>query len=149
MKEYVLAFIFDKNRYDTERAAVLLLKKRKPEWQAGKYNGIGGKIEKGENSGFAAYREWKEETKTELPQSAFKLFGEMTGPDWRVYLYTGESGELELAVNNDEPVRITPIGYLEKLAKKDKCLHNVPFLVELSWAVLNNRIKDYLIIKYN
>lgn len=40
MKHYVLGFIF--NKAGTE---VLLVEKKKPEWQAGHWNGIGGKIE--------------------------------------------------------------------------------------------------------
>lgn len=41
MKHYVLGFIFNK-----AKDKVLLVEKRKPEWQAGYWNGIGGKVEK-------------------------------------------------------------------------------------------------------
>lgn len=40
MKHYVLGFIFDQNK-----EKVLLIRKERPEWQAGYWNGIGGKIE--------------------------------------------------------------------------------------------------------
>lgn len=39
MKFYVMGFIFDKAKEN-----VLLIEKRKPDWQAGHWNGIGGKI---------------------------------------------------------------------------------------------------------
>lgn len=56
-KEYVLGFCF--MHHDTE---VVLICKNKPEWQRGQWNGIGGKIEAGENPMEAMIREWQEET---------------------------------------------------------------------------------------
>jgi len=58
MKHYVMGFIFNrtKNR-------VLLVKKKRPEWQAGKWNGIGGKIKEIDKSPLEAMqRESLEET---------------------------------------------------------------------------------------
>jgi len=57
MSKYVVGFIF------TEDASrVLLVKKNRPDWQAGKLNGIGGHIEDGEEGWEAIQRECKEET---------------------------------------------------------------------------------------
>ena len=53
---YVLGFLF--NRDMTEVALIL---KTKPKWQAGKLNGIGGKVEPGEASAEAMPREFAEE----------------------------------------------------------------------------------------
>jgi len=39
MKHYVLGFIFNRHRDE-----VLLIQKKRPEWQAGHWNGIGGKV---------------------------------------------------------------------------------------------------------
>ncbi|KKN18724.1 hypothetical protein LCGC14_0952850 [marine sediment metagenome] len=57
MQSYCVGFLFNVlgNR-------VLLLRKLSPAWQAGKYNGVGGKIEQGEIPIEAMNREWKEET---------------------------------------------------------------------------------------
>lgn len=58
MKHYVLGFVFS---YKKDK--VLLVKKKRPEWQAGKYNGIGGKINDIDKSPLAAMqREGEEET---------------------------------------------------------------------------------------
>lgn len=54
MTNYAVGFAFDHNR-------VLLICKNKPEWQAGKLNGVGGKIEKNETSIEAMCREFQEE----------------------------------------------------------------------------------------
>ena len=57
MKHYVLGFVFNKSK-----TQVLLVEKKRPDWQAGHLNGIGGKIEKDETLLEAMCRESKEET---------------------------------------------------------------------------------------
>ena len=53
-KQMVVGFAINNNK-------VLLINKLKPEWQKGKLNGIGGKIEKNENPIDAMIREFEEE----------------------------------------------------------------------------------------
>lgn len=55
-KRYVAGFLFSKNGVH-----VALVEKQKPEWQKGKFNAIGGKIEEGESALQAMQREFKEE----------------------------------------------------------------------------------------
>lgn len=55
--EYVLGFMFNE-----DESKVLLVHKNRPTWQAGKLNGIGGKIEAGETPLQAMEREFMEET---------------------------------------------------------------------------------------
>jgi 8-oxo-dGTP diphosphatase len=59
MTEYVLGFAFTEDYSGFNR--VMLIQKTKPEWQAGKLNGIGGKIEIGETPHRAMAREFFEE----------------------------------------------------------------------------------------
>ena len=54
---YVLGFQFNN---DGDRVA--LIKKGRPEWQAGLWNGIGGGVERGEPVKLAMEREFQEET---------------------------------------------------------------------------------------
>ena len=54
MERYVLGFLLDPER-------VVLIRKTHPEWQRGRLNGIGGKIEEGEDSFVAMEREFHEE----------------------------------------------------------------------------------------
>lgn len=56
MKHYVVGFCYN------EKDEVLLLKKRKPQWQFDQWNGIGGKIEQDETPLEAMVREFREET---------------------------------------------------------------------------------------
>ena len=60
MNNYVVGFAFSE-----DKRRVLLVKKKRPEWQKGALNGIGGKIEEGEDTEtpyIAMHRETKEET---------------------------------------------------------------------------------------
>jgi len=56
-KQYVVGFAFDNNR---ERVALIL--KQRPNWQRGRLNGVGGKVEPGEKFLDAMVREFQEET---------------------------------------------------------------------------------------
>ncbi len=57
MKRYVCGFAFS-----PDRKQVNLIEKKRPAWQNGKANGIGGHIEHNESPIGAMVREWQEET---------------------------------------------------------------------------------------
>lgn len=57
MTSYCLGFAFYRNI-----RRVVLIRKTKPDWQRGKLNGVGGKIEDGEYCNVAMAREFEEET---------------------------------------------------------------------------------------
>ena len=59
MDRFVVGFAFTQKEEDRR---VLLVKKNRPEWQRGRLNGIGGKIEMGEFPEAAMARECLEET---------------------------------------------------------------------------------------
>lgn len=69
MINYVAGFMFSKDgRY------VAMVHKEKPEWQKGKLNAVGGKIEDGEDPYEAMAREFKEETGVETQPTDWSLF---------------------------------------------------------------------------
>lgn len=70
---YVVGFAFN-NLY----TRVLLINKTKPEWQAGKLNGVGGKIESSELAEMAMVREFKEETGVVTLTSVWRRFAILT-----------------------------------------------------------------------
>lgn len=55
MQKYVVGFLIDVNKN------VVLIRKNRPTWQAGKLNGVGGKVEPGEDIYNAMCREFTEE----------------------------------------------------------------------------------------
>lgn len=48
--------------FSSDLSRVVLVKKERPEWQRGLYNGVGGKVEDGEFARDAMAREFEEET---------------------------------------------------------------------------------------
>jgi 8-oxo-dGTP diphosphatase len=77
MKTYVLGLSFSKLG-----GWVLLIKKTKPEWQKGLYNGIGGKVEPFEKFVDAMVREYFEETGIQTKPENWTEFGQLKGTDW-------------------------------------------------------------------
>lgn len=63
-----------------EGRRVLLVKKTHPDWQAGKWNGVGGVVEPGETALGAMTREFEEETGLYRSRSLWKLFLTETEP---------------------------------------------------------------------
>ena len=103
MKEYVLGFAF---RSD-ER--VLLMTKSKPDWQAYRLNGIGGKMEVGEDPLQAMTREAAEEVDWHARPVDWIFAGEIVhvSYEWLVYVFTGlynQDGSLMPTALEDEPV---------------------------------------------
>lgn len=73
MARYVVGFMFT-----TDLSKVLLILKNKPEWQSGKLNGIGGKVEDGETFHAALAREFLEETGARF--DGWKFYTKLTVP---------------------------------------------------------------------
>lgn len=90
---------------------VALVLKAKPDWQKGKYNGVGGSVEPGETPHEAMVREFREETGIETASRDWSLFAVDEGPDHRCYFYRGlwphglSEAECKLTSLPDEPVR--------------------------------------------
>ncbi|MBA3724080.1 MAG: NUDIX domain-containing protein [Candidatus Levybacteria bacterium] len=72
MKTFSLGFVFDASM---ER--VLLIHKNRPDWQKGKLNGIGGKVEEGEDSLGCMVRETLEETGLRIDAKDWKHFAQI------------------------------------------------------------------------
>src|SRR5262245_36563234 len=87
MTEYCLGLAFTTDYAKSER--VLLIRKTKPEWQAGKLNGIGGKIEPTDLTAHRAMaREFKEETDLDSEAAAWTRFAILEFPEARVHCFT-------------------------------------------------------------
>jgi 8-oxo-dGTP diphosphatase len=75
-KQYVVGFMFSH-----DRRCVALIRKEKPAWQAGKLNGIGGKLEREEVEVVAMVREFEEETGYVTTQEQWEHYLKMSGDD--------------------------------------------------------------------
>lgn len=89
MKRYVDGFMFD---HFTEK--VLLIQKTTPEWQAGMWNGIGGKIEEGEEPLDAMVREFREETTIETTPEEWEHVFTLGNDHWEVEFFRSRSDKV-------------------------------------------------------
>jgi len=81
--DYVCGFLFKGENADR----VVLIRKNKPEWQAGNLNGVGGKVEPAELALDAMKREFKKETGANFHD--WKRFCTLDGPGHRVIFFRG------------------------------------------------------------
>jgi 8-oxo-dGTP diphosphatase len=95
--------------------AVVMVKKNRPAWQAGKFNFPGGKIEEGETPEQAMYREFLEETGVEVLPDAWRYIGRIYSKqrDFSVHVFhhvdhgdltavTSMTDELVQLIDDDE-----------------------------------------------
>ena len=105
MQEYVCGLLFS-----VDRARVLLIRKRRPAWQAGRLNGVGGKVEPGETVGAAMRREFREEAGLDVAE--WREVVVLTGPDWRGHFFRafGDTGAARALT--DESLEVHPAAAL-------------------------------------
>lgn len=100
MTTYVAGFRVDSDGF------TLLIEKLKPAWQAGKLNGIGGKIEPGEVAVGAMVREFEEETGIATEPSEWTMTVIITGKDFRVYFFMSRGSIGEWRQMEAEQIRV-------------------------------------------
>ena len=134
VKEYVLGFAFGDFQLGFRTIpSVLLIRKARPEWQRGRLNGIGGKIEPTDESPLAAMvREFEEETGLATPESAWREFATMFQSDdndpWTVTCFASDTIEIGNArTMEDELVELIPLQAVTNGI--------VPTIENLSWLI--------------
>jgi len=113
--KYVLGFLFNK-----DKSKVVLIQKKRPQWQAGKFNGVGGKVEACESDIAAMVREFKEQTGVSTNLIDWKIKATLSGQDaakpgnYRMQVYTACNEKYFHAVQSetDEQVFPLPVGYI-------------------------------------
>lgn len=139
--EYVLGFAF------TPEWRVALIEKTHPAWQAGKLNGIGGKIEKGEGFVEAMRREFAEETGVRY--DAWRFAGLLHGTDWRAYVMTATSSDFHVVrTMTDEKVGLYPTGAVRTTYAVPNLLDNVSALVTLCSAHPGDTTPPFFTLRY-
>jgi 8-oxo-dGTP diphosphatase len=109
----VAGFLFERQGGDNYK--VLLVEKKRPVWQTGLLNGIGGKVEAGEEPLVAMHREFVEETgiKGAYP---WRLFCTEIGSDYVVHFYCAFVDEFPITPGiNDEGEDLVEV-HLEDIA---------------------------------
>lgn len=108
---------------------VLLVQKTKPAWQAGLWNGVGGKMEGAETTMAAMNREFAEETSLHLIN--WKYVAMEMGPDYSTYFYS-----CVLPVTSMRPLVPSVNDAGERLAWRDtRFLPQLNVVGNLRWLV--------------
>jgi 8-oxo-dGTP diphosphatase len=129
--DYVLGFYFLSRGTPMDTPVVLLITKARPEWQAGKLNGIGGHVEPGEAPREAMTREFFEETG--IRHHDWAHFLTMRFPDSRVYCYSAivDAAEHPPAVLKPRPDE--PVAWYSVNSLPPNVLTNLQWLVPMAY----------------
>lgn len=119
---YVAGFAFSRNFRD-----VALVRKERPDWQAGRLNGIGGKIEAGETPAEAMVREFQEETGLATAPVDWEEVVELSFPGGVVHFFRAALPDLgRLRTTTDEQIVVVP-----SLPVHEDALANLHWLIPL------------------
>lgn len=118
--QYVLGFAFS-----DDHSHVVLIEKSRPEWQRGRLNGVGGKIEGNEEPRDAMQREFREETGVDT--SNWRQVCVLQGPWGVMYVYTTTALPDIVRTTTDEVVNWYDVRRLPST-----CLRNVHWLVPMA-----------------
>lgn len=125
MTRYVLGFAFD------AFGRVALIQKQRPDYQKGKWNGIGGKLEASDHSlAHAMEREFREETGVTIPHDQWRQCALM-GRDgvWEVTVFTAKHPDVDkVRTCTDEEVRLVTCRWFEK--NQHLAMENVALLIQ-------------------
>lgn len=124
-KLYVDGFLFD-----DEGNNVLLIRKTRPEWQAGFLNGIGGKVEEYELPIDAMCREFAEETGIAFDQWEHTI--QHDDPDWTVFYYRAYSTPIVNTVINQKHFPTDEIPIVYQVSNLGQCVRNIKWAIPLS-----------------
>jgi 8-oxo-dGTP diphosphatase len=139
MINYVLGFLFSE-----DRTKICLILKNKPDFLAGKYNGIGGKIEPGEDASEAIVREFKEETGVTIPDNKWHYLATMNQTNWRVYVYRAFSdvGMANVRTMEEEEIGVYDVN---TVLREMNIPHNLHWLITFALdSAVDYMNADYL-----
>lgn len=135
-KRYVVGFVFEPGGH-----MVMLLRKNRPTWQAGYLNGIGGKVEEGEEPLAAMIREAEEEAG--VPVCGWEHVATLSGHGFTVWFYsTFLPGAVLLTARTDEglvPLVVADL-WREKVVPNLRVL--IPLALDRSGLVKPVELRD-------
>jgi len=137
MTPYVLGYAF----YNKEDGLyVALIEKTRPDWQKGKLNGIGGKIELNENPLDAMRREFEEETS--VRNMGWKLFCQFhDDKDFYIYCYMSFP-DVEPKTMTDEKVGLYMVNKLP-----NNIIPNLRWLIPMSLSFNYGEPAEQFVVK--
>lgn len=139
MIEYVAGFLFS----DDRRQVALILKNR-PDWQAGKFNGVGGRveIEKEETPEKAMRREFEEETGVDIHDwREFASLSDERG--WVVRFFYAIGNPWQCEPTTDEKPAVC---YVDALP--ENIIPNLRWLIPMALSMDRERCDEFIIREF-
>jgi 8-oxo-dGTP diphosphatase len=132
---YVAGFAFD-----DVLQRVVLIEKTKPDWQKGKLNGVGGKVEGSDTSlAYAMEREFQEETSVKVDKDRWKLFSTLNCNTWRVKFFVAKltpEEMLNLKTTTEETVTVRHFTSIQDIDDRSSLMSNIPWLTQMAYNAL-------------
>lgn len=120
---YVLALLFT-----PDRRRVVLMRKTRPEWQAGRVNAPGGKLQPGESAAAAASREVLEEAGVLVPEHDWRETLVWRDPVYRMHVLAASHPAADRARSaEDQEVFLAAVRDLP-----EECIENLRWLIPLA-----------------
>lgn len=135
MQKYTVGLLFSE-----DLKTVILINKRRPEWQIGKLNGIGGHIEENEKPQDCMTREFKEETGVEIRD--WSLFATLTDTEkWLVYFFRSVvSNDLISRCQTQTDEEVIQISLRDPLP--ENTIENLKWMIPLALSKDHNKYKE-------
>lgn len=143
---YVMGLMFNEHLN-----TVALIQKSRPQWQRGRFNGIGGKIEYGESPLEAMCREFEEEAALKTHPTTWRLFLTMRGKNddgapFMVDCFCAR-GPIERIVSlTDEKVFFVPVDTIR--LESPSMIENVPWLIGCALDMLRDGRPSFITVDY-
>lgn len=120
-QHYVAGFLID-----PKTRTIVLVRKGKPEWQSGRLNGVGGKVEPGEVGWDAMRREFREETGQDV--NSWERFATVEGLWGSVEFFRALGPTTKVQTMESEPIEVHSLDTLPY----DQALPNLSWLIPLA-----------------
>ena len=123
---YVLGFMFS-----ADREWVTLIRKQRPVWQAGKFNGVGGHVEPGESARMTMVREFREETGVRWED--WECVAVLSGDTVHISVFAAfTDGIFNVDTMTDEQVVLMRVSDALQLGDGDETLQNFRILMAVA-----------------
>jgi 8-oxo-dGTP diphosphatase len=147
MTEYVVGFLFSA---DFER--VVLIRKKRPKWQRGQLNGVGGKLEDGESVYKAIARECREECGLRVSAKRWRCYLKMEGVNldnkpFRVFFMAAVGNPAKATATTDEAIEVVYVRDISPL--RSDLVENVCWTIALAIDSLQDGQPDFTKATYS
>lgn len=133
-----------------------MMEKAKPEWQRGKFNGVGGKVKEGENIFDAMNREFREETGIYVHRDDWNHFAKMKGSSnaaiedkFDIDFFWSAGNDILSASPQPGEEEHPKVCWLRELYGDHRpVIENIPWLIPLAIDSMKDGRPDFAVITY-